>query len=44
MALKISIQGKESHILLYHNVERDFPVVLKFKLKLKGENNKYPYI
>lgn len=44
-ALEISMQGKKkSHMLLYQTVERDFSIILKFKLKRKAENNRYPYI
>jgi len=34
---------KKSHMLLYQTVERDFSIILKFKLKPKAENNKYSF-
>ena len=43
-ALEVSMQGKKNLTLLYQTIERDFPIILKFKLKPKAENNKYPYV
>ena len=43
--LKLVCKAKKKyHMLLYQTVERDFSIILKFKLKRKAENNKYPYI